>query len=278
MKALITGATGFIGRNLCEHLLGTGVEYDTVGRDWYHTLDGSGQYDLVFYLAGEVRNPAKMYEANVKFLYRILSVSLKWNCMFVYIGSSSEYGRMPRAMRESDQINPSNLYEATKGMGTLLCQGFAREFHRPIAIFRPSSVYGKYERPEKFVPTVVRKIKAGEEVDVYPGVHDYIFVDDFISAIFTEIIQENLQESPEGVIYNVSSGVQTSNQEIVKIVGEVMGKRPDIKEHAEFFHKHDTMSWGVDNTKIKSLGWRPKYDLRTGLEKTAREILEEMNK
>jgi dTDP-glucose 4,6-dehydratase len=270
MKALITGATGFIGRNLCEHLQGRGIEYDTVGRDWQKTLTGAGNYDLVFYLAGEVRNPAKMYEANVRLLYRTLSVSLKWDCPVVYIGSSSEYGRMPRAMRETDPINPTNFYEATKGMGTLLCQGFAKEFGKATVIVRPSAVYGKYENKSKLIPTVIQKVKAGETVDIYPGAHDWIHVDDFISAVFTILLKGKL----DGSIYNVSSGEQHANVEIAADIGKIMGAQVKINKHHGAFRAYDSDHWLVNNNKIKELGWKPKYNICTGLAKTVKEILE----
>jgi nucleoside-diphosphate-sugar epimerase len=271
MRALIIGC-GFIGKNLCEYLKKLDIEFDVIGRDWYSAFTGKGDYNLVFYLAGEVRNPADMFEANVRLLYRALTNSLDWNCVFVYVGSSSEYGRMDRPMRESDPISPTNLYDATKGMGTLLCQGFAKEFGRPIVILRPSSLYGKYERQEKFIPTVIRKIKAYEPVDVYPGVHDWLHVNDFISAMFTVILDGNLN----GEIYNVSSGIQIYNTEVVMMVRRVMQIfKPMPKIHAEKFHPHDTDNWTVDNSKIKELGWRPRYNLAAGLGKTVTDILAE---
>jgi nucleoside-diphosphate-sugar epimerase len=276
MKALILGGSGFLGRNLQEHLQTMGIEYDMIGRNWYSTLTEAGNYDLVFFLAGEVRNVADMYEANVKLLYRALSMSLNWDCVFIYVGSSSEYGRMDRPMKETDPINPTNMYEATKGIGTLMCQGFAREFNRPILIFRPSSVYGKYERLEKFIPTVIRKTKAGEPVDVYPGSHDWIYVDDFISAMFHVIQTLDLQESPEGIIFNVSSGEEVDNLRMAQLVGVAMGiNHIGVVLHEKKFHEHDTESWSVDNSKLKALGWRPKYDIHEGLKKTVMEILEE---
>lgn len=271
MRALITGSTGFIGRNLCERLQKMAIEYDTVGRNWRKTLTGKGEYDLVFYLAGEVRNPERMYEANVALLYRALACSLNWNCIFVYVGSSSEYGRMPRAMREKDPINPTNLYEATKGMGTLLCQGFARQFNVPVVIVRPSSVYGKYERPEKLIPTIIRKIKENKPIDIYPGVHDWIYVDDFLDGIFTVLLKGNYN----GDIYNISSGCQHSNLEIAEIIRMYCASSVAINKNSNAIRDYDTDHWIVDNSKIKALGWFPKYEIKSGLQKTVRGILEE---
>jgi dTDP-glucose 4,6-dehydratase len=272
MRALITGSTGFIGKNLCEYLENHGIEFDTVGRDWLVPIGYN--YDFIFYLAGEVRKTEDMFDANVNLLYKMLCrfIHMK-DSIFVYVGSSSEYGPMGVSMQESDLINPTNLYDATKGMGTLLCQGFARQFEKMIVIVRPSSVYGKYERPEKFIPTVIRKIVAGEAIDLYPGVHDWVHVEDFIDAIFTI-----MEDAPSlcGPIYNVSSGIEYTNSVIVEVIAKAMGKEPHINYHTGKLHKHCTDSWCVDNSKLRALGWTQEYTLKAGLTKTVKEILEGM--
>ena len=271
MRALISGSTGFLGKHLCEHLTKLEIPYDTIGRGW-HAAPDMPHYDLV-YLAGEVRKVEDMFDSNVKLLYTMLTCSLDWDCVFVYLGSSSEYGRMDRPMKEKDLINPTNLYEATKGAGTLLCQGVAREFKRPIVIIRPSSVYGKYERPEKFIPTVIHKIKNQEKLDIYPGVHDYVHVDDLIRAIFAAVM--SVEGKYFGEIYNVSSGTHFANSAIAEMISRIMDGHSNVLTHSEKFHEHDTNYWIVDNSKIKALGWSPEYNIMTGLAKTVKDILGE---
>ena len=271
MRALITGATGFLGRHLCERLIKLNIEYDTVGRDWLTPIDTS--YDFVFYLAGEVRKVEDMFDVHVNLLYKMLCRFIHMHgAMFIYVGSSSEYGHMGSAMVETDMLNPIDMYSATKGMGTLLCQGFAKQFGADVVIVRPSSVYGKYERPEKFIPAVIRKIKNDEIIDLYPGVHDWIHVDDFLDGVFTVITEGN----PDGSIYNVSSGIEYSNSVIVDVIARIMGKEPLINYYPGKFHKHCTDKWIVDNSKVKALGWEREYSLLVGLTKTVEEIMETM--
>jgi len=270
MRVLVVGGTGFLGRNICEYLKKLDMEVHAVGRDFI-LPQFFVPYDFIFFLAGEVRKQADMYYTHVELLYKVLCRSLNINCVFVYVGSSSEYGRMDEPMTEEHPIKPTNMYEATKGAGTLLCQGFAKEFDRPILIVRPSSVYGKYERPEKLIPTIIRKIKSKEKVDIYHGWHDWIYVDDFINGIFT-ILHEVDPDKLEGEIYNISSARQHSNLEIANIIYNIMGEIPLITRHDENFHKHDTDCWLVDNSKMIDLGWEPKYDIFEGLRKTVGEM------
>ena len=269
MRALVTGATGFIGKNLCEYLTAHGIGYDKVGRDWLVPI--GYHYDFVFYLAGEVRKVQEMYDANVHLLYKMLCRFIHMtNSIFIYVGSSSEYGPNTEPIKETDIINPTNMYDATKGMGTLLCQGFARQFEKLILVVRPSSVYGKYERPEKFIPTLIRKISTGEELDIYSGVHDWIHVDDFLHAMFWIMGNDaNLC----GSIYNISSNEETDNLQIANMILDIMGQDAyPMNYKTEYLHKHCTEYWTVDNTKLLKLGWKPKYDLMSGLQKTVEEI------
>jgi nucleoside-diphosphate-sugar epimerase len=271
MRALVLGSTGFIGQNLCLYLASIGIDFDVLNRDW-NWKPVRQEYDLVFFLAGEVRKVEDMYSVHVKLLYRVLAESLKWDCLFIYLGSSSEYGRINEPATEKNIINPTNLYDATKGVGTLLCQGFARQFNKPIIIIRPSSVYGKYERPDKFIPTIIRKITNNEQPNVHKGMHDWIHVDDLISAIFHAILFGN----HDGEIYNVSSGKDYDNLDIAMCINRFLCKNKGINYLTSHYHKHDTDYWVIDNSKIKALGWKPKYDLYHGLEKTVKEISERM--
>jgi nucleoside-diphosphate-sugar epimerase len=269
MRALLIGGNGFIGCNLTEYLEKLEIKFDIIGRDTPMPIKFPS-YELIFFLAGEVRKQADMYHTHVELLYKVLCRSLNINCVFVYVGSSSEYGRMDEPMTEEHPIKPTNMYEATKGIGTLLCQGFAKEFNRPILVVRPSSVYGKYERPEKLIPTIIRKIKSKEKVDIYHGWHDWIYVDDFINGIFT-ILHEVDPDKLDGEIYNISSARQHSNLEIANMIYNIMGEIPLITRHDENFHKHDCDCWLVDNSKIADLGWEQKYDIFEGLRKTVEE-------
>jgi dTDP-glucose 4,6-dehydratase len=160
-------------------------------------------------------------------------------------------------------------------MGTMLCQGFAKQFGKQIVIIRPSSIYGKYERPEKFIPTVIRKLVNFEQIDVYRGFHDWLHVDDFIEAIFT-ILEDG---DVKGDIYNVSSGIDWSNAEITSMIQAVGGGgtlNDNIVIHDYYFHPHDTERWVVDNSKLIKLGWKPQYNILSGLEKTVIDIMDTM--
>jgi nucleoside-diphosphate-sugar epimerase len=63
---------------------------------------------------------------------------------------------------------------------------------------------------------------------------------------------------------------------MAQLVGVSMGiNHIGVVLHEKKFHEHDTDCWQVDNSKLKALGWSPKYDIYEGLKKTVKEILEE---
>ena len=136
MKIYITGANGFIGKNLIEfykdhqilaHQRNTDIQAQC---DWFKP-------DLIFHCAAEIYKPELMFESNIVLTQQCLEyVKAHPKTRMVYIGSSAEYGPMPRASKETDRINPVDMYQATKGAGTLLCQGYAMQYCLDVKIAR----------------------------------------------------------------------------------------------------------------------------------------------
>ena len=122
----------------------------------------------------------KMWEPNVM----MVKTSLDWlkenpSKKMIHIGSCLEYGIKERAANEQDFINPVDMYSATKGMATLMCQGYARQFGLDVTIARPYSIFGKYERPHRLFPRLWQAFNMDVPMTLYAGEHDFIYIDDF---------------------------------------------------------------------------------------------------
>jgi len=259
-KVFLTGGSGFVGKSLFKRLHKV--------KDIYLFERGSSperltEYDpeVVFHCAGEIYDEEKMFDSNIKLTYDLLQASK--NCKnlkaFIYIGSSSEYGRKQNPMKESDYLDPTNLYEASKGAGSLLCQAFAREYHLPVMVARPFSLYGKYEPEHRFIPKLIQAVKAGWEIPIAPGVHDFIHIDDFIDGLFLLV-----EKGVPGEIYNFGTGNQLSNEDVVEIVEGIVGRKL-IRKLVPKMHEYDSNSWVCDNYKAHLLGWEPKISFYEGI-------------
>jgi len=180
---------------------------------------------------------------------------------FVYLGSSAEYGRCNAPIREDQRICPTNRYEATKGCGSLLCLAEAA-LGRPVVVIRPFSVYGPGEAHERFIPTLYRCWKNGHEMSLGPGVHDWIYVDDLVLGI--QLVSFAPPEVLRGQVVNLGSGVQNSNEEVVRMFVEIAG--PVIVRRVASMRTYDSDCWVADITHAReTFGFHPRYDLQRGL-------------
>ena len=212
--------------------------------------------DIIFHLAGEIRNEEKMFDSNIKLTYNLLEESKDLDYRsFIYVGSSSEYGRKNHPMSETDNLDPDTLYEATKGAGSLLCRAFAKTYNKPISIARPFSLYGKYESPNRFIPTIFRYASTGETLPLADGVHDWTYIDDFIDGLMW-LMTIYGQE-----IVNFGTGIQTTNEEVVRIVEDILGKKIRAIPVGKL-RSYDSSSWVAAPSKFVC-----KHTLKEGLEK-----------
>jgi nucleoside-diphosphate-sugar epimerase len=266
MKILITGAAGFLGKSLSEFYASKG---DTV----YPCYRGfklpshlnSFRPDLIIHCAGEIYNPEHMYTTNIGMTQEILEwVRENPSVRMIHIGSSSEYGELDRPSRETDRINPLNLYEATKGAGTLLCQGYAKQYKLDICVARIYSGYGAYEKERRLFPTLYRAFFKDEPMKLYDGVHDFIYIDDFVRGIDILVQQGFIQ----GDIVNFGSGVQYRNVTVLEIWKMITDRTAPVDyiggqmAHAQ----RDALFWQCDTSYAeKQYGFRAKYDLVAGI-------------
>lgn len=161
--ACVTGASGFIGRQLVQDLIDAGYTVRVLSRKASNSdslkvsyfrgdlcgpenipSDFVDQASVLFHCAGEMQDNDQMYPVNVEGTRRLIDVARGRVRRWVQLSSIGVYGQ-PRRGRvdESAVVNPSNLYERSKAAADLLLLEAAANNAFELTILRPSNVYGK---------------------------------------------------------------------------------------------------------------------------------------
>jgi nucleoside-diphosphate-sugar epimerase len=296
-RILITGAAGFVGANMVRRLLDEKADVFALFRpetDCWRLADiKSGvtklecnlldlnevekcvskvqpEYIYNFAFPGGYpstpTNQINMLDFGLVGTFTLLNAARKNGVkVFVQINSSTEYGLKDQPHRETDLLEPITLRGVSKAASTLLCQQYAREHHMRLVILRLFSVYGPWEQPNRLIPTICKSIMEQQSLKLTPKgiMHDWVFVDDVIEACYAAASNQ----VPPGEIFNIGSGEQYANEEVVKTLCEVSGQKIEIVKEGFKSYSHDTFNWVADIHKAhKMLCWSPRVSLQKGLE------------
>ena len=302
MRALVTGAAGFVGSHLTKRLRQEGA--DVVGldsfTDYYDVslkranaesasrsgvefiegdlnvidlgtiLDG---VDVIFHLAGQPgvraswgREFSAYTSSNIAATQRLLEASRASQAVkrIVYASSSSVYGDAERyPTNERDRPQPLSPYGVTKLAAEHLCNLYATCFDVPTVSLRYFTVYGPGQRPDMAFTRFAFAAAGGKTITVY-GSGDQTRDFTFVEDVVEANLLAATREVPPGTVLNVAGGSHSSVNEVLEIFRELAGTELDVARIEAV--AGDVRRTGGDTTAIRSmLGWQPKVSLREGI-------------
>lgn len=277
VNCLITGSHGFLGSHLTKKLQQAGFNLITISHD---ILENSNEVEaifknykpqLVFNLQAYGNMSAQqdefeMLRSNIIYTHNLSRLAKLYSSkLFIQFGSSSEYGLKKDPMIETDILEPNTMYGATKGAMTGILRSTASDKMK-VLVIRPFSIYGPQEAEFRFIPTVIRKIKLGEELTIDGNAaHDWTYVEDFTNGVLTAT-NYMLHNKDIFNIVNVGTGTQYTNREVYEFIRQIMKKKTIVKDKK--FRSFDSRHWVANNSKLKGMGWIPQYDIILGLKHT----------
>lgn len=182
---------------------------------------------------------------------------------FIQISTDEVYGSIDEGtFKETDVLNPSSPYSASKAGGELLARAYWTTYGTPVIITRAANNIGPYQYPEKVVPLFVTNAMEDKELPLYGDglqVRDYMHVYDHCRAIALLI-----DKGTPGEIYNIGAGNEMRNVDMTKLILQELGKPESLIKHVTDRPGHDRR-YAVDSTKLRNLGWRPEYDAARAL-------------
>jgi len=294
VRALVTGAAGFIGSNLALELARAGHEVvaldDFTSANFANLRDFSGDFvaadlsdlaswadrvgsvDAVFHQAAitdtTVSDQRRMLRANVE-AFRLL---LRWAAehgaaRVVYASSAGIYGDGPVPMREDAPPRPLNVYAFSKRVMEKAAGDFARA-HTGMRVvgLRYFNVFGPGERfkgpAASMIWQLAGQMRAGKRPRVFEfgeQYRDFIYVKDVVRANLLAAAK-----APSGV-YNVCTGAKTTFNELIRMLNPVLGARlkTEYFKNPYPFYQNETL--GDPRRARKGFGFKAQYSAAEGI-------------
>ncbi len=300
MRALVTGAAGFLGANLVRRLHVAGHEVIALTRSpeaaWrleevvadvrvleldlrdtaaIERVIATTEPQWIFHLAAHgayswQSDLEQMIAVNVAATATLLSAARAAGVQaFVNAGSSSEYGLKAHAPREDEWLEPNSHYAVTKAAGSHLTALAAAE-GLPAVTLRLYSIYGPWEDPGRLVPALVREATRGKLPPLVgpQTARDFVYVEDCCEALL-RAAQRGAPGGP-GATLNIGSGVQTRLEELVEVARGALGVTEEPQWGTMGQREWDTNVWVSDpRAALELLDWRATSSLGDGLARTA---------
>jgi nucleoside-diphosphate-sugar epimerase len=300
VRALVTGAAGFIGSNLCDVLVGRGatvrgvdsfndyydpqqkranqqslppgvelIEADLVDADLSPLLDG---IDVVFHLAGQpgVRlswsDGFGVYEQrNVAVTQRMLeAVRTRPIDRFVFASSSSIYGNAVTYPTSEDLLpRPHSPYGVTKLAAEHLCGLYAEVYGVPSVALRYFTVFGPRQRPDMLMHRLIADALDGRAVPIFGGgdqVREFTYVGDVAEAT-ARAGERDLQP---GTVMNIAGGTETSVADVIALVGELVGTPVELDHQPAKAGDVQRTAGSIERAR-HLLDWEPVVTVRDGV-------------
>ena len=219
-----------------------------------------------------VVGPAVFVKTNVLGTQVLLDAAVKYKVKhFHHISTDEVFGALPLSsgekFRENTNYDPRSPYSASKAASDHLVRAYFHTFNLPTTITNCANNYGPYHDPEKLFPRMITDLIDGSPVKIYGDgkyVRDWLHVEDHIRAIDLVIKKGKIGET-----YLVGSTIkEINNLAVARKLIKLFGKSE--KEYIKFVKDrpgHDRR-YAIDWSKLARLGWKPKYDLDTGLNET----------
>tara|TARA_Y100000590_G_scaffold395143_1_gene474884 strand:- start:5754 stop:6701 length:948 start_codon:yes stop_codon:yes gene_type:complete len=307
-KFLVTGGLGFIGSNISKLLIKKKhdvIIFDNSSRGNLKKINKIKK--KVKFIKGDIRNkkllekslnnvdavvhlayvngtkyfyqhPVKILEIAIKGIVNILDCCIKKGVKEIYLASSSEVYNNPDKIPTDESVvlkipdiyNPRYSYGGGKIITELMGIHYGKKFFKKLIIFRPHNVYGPDMGFEHVIPEIIQRTKKlGKKKKVLKimgtgkETRSFIFIDDFIEG-FNLLLSRGKHLN----IYNIGTSERISIKKLAYKIAKVLKRKIKISNKINVAKGSPTHRC-PNVSKLKKLGFKKRYNLNSGLKKTA---------
>ena len=292
-KFFITGAAGFIGSHVCEHIaekfpnskiialdkltyagnksflkniskknlkfIKSDILNSKKYRKYLKNIDCAINIAAESHVDNSFRNSVEFTKTNTLgahiFLENCINRKVK---KIIHISTDEVYGdKLKGKSYEGDSLDPTNPYSASKAAAEIITNSYKYVFKKDIIIIRANNIYGTRQFPEKLIPSCIVSLLKNKKIEIHgngKNKRHFLFVKDFCNAL--EIIIRKVNDG----IYNIGSNESYQNIQIAKKICDLMNKsKRNIKYIKD--RPFNDRRYSISSKKIKKLGWKTQSNL-----------------
>lgn len=301
-RVLVTGACGFLGRNVAAHFKKKGFEVVGLGYDHWgddHPEDyGIDEWieaevnteylgkiteklDCIIHCAGgssvgySVVAPLEEFEKTVNSAANILEYARtsQPETKLIFPSSAAVYGeRRDQPIKETDSLAPVSPYGLYKKITEELCEAYCRNFGLSVSVIRFFSIYGNGLR-KQLLWDACSKLSSGDKEVTFFGTgketRDWLHIDDAVALIYVLS-----QDSKRYTVVNGGCGSRTTVLEILLHLKKMLGTPSDIVMNGSQ-KEGDPLHYWADLQTLQQWDWCPRKNIESGLEEYVRWFLQD---
>ncbi len=251
------------------------------------TIKKMGHIDYIINMASlsdvyaSIVDPVPFVQNNVNLVLNMLELARKIKPqVFIQISTDEVYGPTDgkTGLKEWSTILPSNPYAASKAAQEAICISYWRTFNVPLVITNTMNNFAEMQQANKFPVMIQKAIENDEEVQIHAepngeiGSRSYIHSRNFSDALLCILKNTTPYMYGEATMpdrYNIAGDRQLNNLELAQLIAKLMGKELKYKIVDSTTNRpgHDP-HYGLDDSKIRNLGWKPPVSFEDALSET----------
>jgi dTDP-glucose 4,6-dehydratase len=239
-------------------------------------------YDCIINVASgshiprSIADPRPFIENNVALMLSILEHARAMKPVkILHVSTSEVYGPTPGTydFQPGDRHYPTNPYAASKAAQEDIAIAYRETYGLSITLVGTMNIIGEMQDREKFVPTVIRKIRDGETVQIHTGPGGPVSRYYIHAACIADALLWLIDKPNDPSHFHVVGEREVSALELATGIAECMGRELHVELVAPDRPGHD-QRYGIDGTDIRQRGWRAPLTFEQGLKQTVQWYLD----